>query len=297
VFYPLVSSYTNSSLYTPLVDGWNVVESASLMFLHVFGAITKDELIDQLSARLMLCACVSVACKNAADTDAFPLLRATHYQYTPLSVVYLTLFERIVPNWSGQENDAMSMQRRIEEAEGYVIKRADNELFRLLNDTPTLRFEAEIFDIMPNDGCLDGQNSSDFFCLLRNFVSFYVFQTLMSSETEVRTIATRRPTTETTHAFAVIAVESLLCDLKARDVPTSIPAPLTRLATETPKSSYILSILIVENAIKVRANSKKDKQPFDSDTMRVVLNALQNSCTARTVTEVGGLVVEGSAPR
>ena len=70
---------------------------------------------------------------------------------------------------------------------------------------------------------------------------------------------------------------SLRCSAKARDEPPAvwIPTPLARLAAQTPAGSHLLSILIVENAIKVRPVVEKDEHPFDHDTMRVVLRALQ----------------------
>lgn len=277
VFHPLVASCAGSSLYTPSVDGWNVVESACLLFFRAVGPMTKDTLIEQMDARLVLCACVCIACKNALDQDAFPQLRVTQYRHTPLAVVYHTVFERVVPAWSGLEMDALSMQRSIEKAEGHVIKQADTELFRLLNDTPTLRFEADILDMAADEWWLDGYRHGKSVCLLRNVVSFYVYQTLISADEEVRTIGAMRPTAESTRAFAVIAVESLLCSANARDEPPTvwIPTPLAGLAAQTPEGSHLLSIRIVENAIKVRPVVEKDEQPFDHDTMRVVLRALQ----------------------
>mgnify|MGYP006101323323 CR=1 FL=1 len=277
VFYPRVVSCEGSSLYTPSVDGWNVVESACLLFFNAVGPITNDTLIEQMEARLVLCACVCIACKNALDHDAFPQLRATQYRHTPLAVVYHTVFERVVPAWNGLEMDALSMQRSIEEAEGHVIKQADNELFRLLNDTPTLRFEADVLDMTADEWWLDGFGRGKSVCLLRNIVSFYVYQTLISADEEVRTIAAMRPTVESTRAFAVIAVESLLCSANARDEPPPvwIPIPLTRLATQTPEGAHLLSIRIVENAMKVRPVVEKDEHIFGHDTMRVVLRALQ----------------------
>ena len=277
VFYPLVVSCEGSSLYAPSVDGWNVVESACLLFFHAVGPLTRDTLIEQMDARLLLCACVCIACKNALDHDAFPQLRATQYRHAPLAVVYHTIFTRVVPAWNGLEMDALSMQRSIEEAERHVIKQADNELFRLLNDTPTIRFEADVLDMMADEGWLDGFMRAKSVCLLRNIVSFYVYQTLASADEEVRTIAALRPTVESTRAFAGIAVETLLCYAKARGEPPAvcIPTPLARLATQTPAGVHLLSIRIVENAINVLPVVETGEHILDHDTMRVVLRALQ----------------------
>lgn len=278
VFYPFVASHTSSSLYIPSVDGWNVVESACLLFLQTIGPVTKYTIIEKMDTRLVLCACVCIACKNALDSDAFPKLRDTLYRHTPLAVVYHTIFECVVTDWNDLEMDAQYMQKSIEEAEGRVIKQTKDELFRLLNDTHTLRFEADVFHITTGDGCLDVDcRFETLVCRMRNVVSFYVYHALISSDEEVRTIAAMRPSVESTRAFAEIAVESMLCDASVRDdtYTACIPIPLVRLAMKPPVGSHRLSIRIVEAAIRARPVVKKDEHQFDHDTMRVVLRALQ----------------------
>ena len=127
----------------PAFDAWNVVESVcKMMAVVVLPSFPKP--LESVTGRLMMCACMSVCCKNAVEQFAFPLLDGTEFRKSPLAVVYHIMFEPIIESWSAYELDPAWVHSRIERAEADVIERLDGKLFHVLNNGPVSCFEMEL---------------------------------------------------------------------------------------------------------------------------------------------------------
>ena len=207
-------SETTHTVRNHVFDGWNVVESTCLLAAHCLGPnTTKSALKVLVDHRLMLCACLCIACKNELDNDAFPVLRNTLYRHTPLAVVYHLLFERLVNPWDDNELDARWLQGRLEAAEGVVIARIGDRLFWLLNDTPTLRVELDVLAAMQREESTN-RGSTELAIemttsVMRSVASFYVHLAFSGYDRVLCERLMTRPDDVLVRALAIIAVLSI----------------------------------------------------------------------------------------
>lgn len=259
VFDPRVAR--GSALDSPLVDGWNVVETVCLLLVRVAPMIDREVLCHKMDLRLLLCACVCIACKNALDWDAFSPLGATQYRKTPLAVVYHTIFERLVWDWNDLEMHARALQQNIEEFEYYVIAKAGCDLFRILNDTPTLRFE---YCVLCAVGDRMDAESEALACRLRNVVSFYVYNVLNGTDEVLFELVTAPQTAEVTNALALAAIETVFDACR--------PQWCARLATHSAESVR-LALRFVGIALRPWQEPKAPP-PFDHETVTRVFRTL-----------------------
>ena len=251
---------TSEYILNPSVDGWNVVEATCLLAAHRLGALSAKTMASSVEHRVVLCACFCIVCKNAVDHEAFPPLRQSIYRETPLAFVYHIIFQQLVTTWSRSELDVTWLQRRVESAEGCIIVREN--LYRLLNDTPTMRFEVDAFKRLRDS---TGKTDLPTLSILRNVVSFYVLTALACADAELNGLVMARPTADLVGALACIAVHTIdVCEATGGPV-LAVPDSIKNWV-----DSSKIAMRILDFALELSARDTAPREtsyPFDFDTI------------------------------
>jgi len=261
IFYPR-GDHTSQHIQNPFVDGYNVVESTCVLVANGLGAVSNDQMTHCIKDRIMICACLCIVCKNAVDHEGFPGLRNGQFRRTPLAVVYHTLFEVLIQHFSRVELDVEWLQQNVESAEGAIL--TGNGIFRVLNDTPTMRFEIDALERLLAGSKEDTVRTLS---ILRNIVSFYVYMMLVCADVQLNELVTARPTDALIDALASIAIRTIaVCEDAGGPVIWSPPS----LNSWCQPSAISARILDAALARAMCEESDAMSYPFDAATMKRV---------------------------
>lgn len=229
----------------PSFDGLNVVESTCRLFATV-RPDTRDPR-DTFEGRCCLSACISIAYKNSCDYPAFPFISGTHYEETPLAVLYHLAFESLdTASWGDVEKDPKMLHSQIECTEGVVLAES-NDLFSLLHKGVTSSFELLLADLL--DKCPDYDAES--VVAHRHIVAYYGKCILCGqNDTLRREFLKAKIDQSLVYAVALIADESIrFCSKQGTSKFEQIPGLSDRLETEQGREYRARALEILENVM------------------------------------------------
>jgi len=231
--------------HIPSFDGLNVVESTCRLFATV-RPDTRDPR-DTFEGRCCLSACISIACKNSCDYPAFPFISGTHYEETPLAVLYHLAFESLdTASWGDVEKDPKMLHSQIECTEGVVLAES-NDLFSLLHKGVTSSFELLLADLL--DKCPDYDAES--VVAHRHIVAYYGKCILCGqNDTMRREFLKAKIDQSLVYAVALIASETVqYCYNQKTSKFEQIPGLSERLETEHGRKHRVLARQVLEEVM------------------------------------------------
>jgi hypothetical protein len=233
--------------HIPSFDGSNVVESACRLYNNNSVRPDKRDPRDTFEGRCLLSACISIACKNSCDYPAFPFINGTHYEETPLAVLYHLAFESLdTASWGDVEKDPKMLNSQIECTEGVVLAES-KDLFSLLNKGVTSSFELLLADLL--EKCPDYDAES--VVAHRHIVAYYGKCILCGhNDTLRREFLKAKIDQSLVYAFALIASETVrYCSKQGTSKFEQIPGLFERLETEQGREHIALARTVVEEVM------------------------------------------------
>ena len=273
------------ALMNPSFDGWNVVQTTTLVLRKV--SKTHELLpLATIESRAMLCAALVFACKSALDFDAFPALGKTQYKKTPLSVIYHLMFEPFVQQWLHDEMKAVLLQKLVECGERMILLALGNDSFRVLNVGPTVRFEhalhkllCDSLDDLPLE-VTDFVDLEHFMVLLRNTAALHVLNILKSND-EALMVIFADCVLHDDYVDALLLIACLSMEAVTHDCASLARALRLRhamLATVRVRTSALRLLQISLSELQGFEDTSRDRHTgllVDRATVRAVVRQLQ----------------------
>ena len=251
-------------------DETNTVEVALMLALRIV-EVPEAGLGSDMPQRLLLCACLTLACKAPLDSPAFGRLAVTQYRHAPLALVYHHMFNAVV-TWSDRERRLEWLQRQLEIVEGWILTTASVNLFATLNNSPTEVFTVVAMDALNPTERHDSENLRGVHAM-RNVVAFYVFSALSGHDDDMRRRIGEQPFEHDLQlALRCLAVLSVIICNENRLAPHfKIARSLASWASDSNLSAIAHAIQLIRIAKDVRDRSFERRCRFATEPIFGIL--------------------------